>query len=199
VSFTKGDLAGARTSYEEALQRFTRLNDQRGVASSRLYLAKLSLEEGDGPEAEKLARQAAEAFRSQTTRDDEASARETLARALLAQGKQAQALEEVNAGQALSPRDFVVRASVAMAAARIAARSGGLSQGQEMVESCLRDADHLRLAGVQLELRLAQAEIEKESDSSVARAHLQSLEREARDLGYLLIANKARSLNQLLR
>jgi tetratricopeptide (TPR) repeat protein/TolB-like protein len=199
VSLTKGDLLGARRSYEEALQRFTKLNDQRGIAGSRLYLARLSLEEGYDPEAEELARQAAEAFRNQRARDEEASARETLARALLAQGKQAQALEEINAGQALSPRDFAVRALVTITAARIGSRSGSPSQGQQMLESCLRDADHLKLAGVQLELRLAQAEIETASDSSVARAHLQSLEQEARNMEYLLIATKARRLREQLR
>jgi hypothetical protein len=48
------------------------------------------------------------------------------------------------------------------------------------------------LLGFQLEIRLAQAEIEATSDRGAARLHLQSLERDASESEFLLIAAKAK-------
>src|SRR6202035_3759919 len=47
IQKARGDLPGARKSYQDALALFTKFEDQASIATSRLSLATLALEEGD--------------------------------------------------------------------------------------------------------------------------------------------------------
>jgi tetratricopeptide (TPR) repeat protein len=192
----RGDLPGARKAYEDALALFTRFNDQDSIASTRLMLAKVALEQDDPGRAEELVRPAVAVFRSEKTPDDEASAHETLARVLMAQGKNEQAVEEIAAARALSLQDNAVRAAVVVTGARLSAWKGNFAEARQALDTGLAEVRRLKMAGVQLEIRLAQAEIELKSDAAAARPGLQALEQDAKTSGYLLIAAKAERLLQ---
>jgi tetratricopeptide (TPR) repeat protein len=190
-------LPAARKAYQEGLDLFTKFNDQGNIAEARLSLAALSLEEGNASEAEGLARQAAEEFQKEKVVDQEAAAREVLARTLSAQGKPAAALEQINVARNLMPQDRAIRISIEISAARLLARSGNLAEARRLLSECYSEADRLKLGGVLLEIRLAQAEVENGAAASSANATLPFIERDAKSSGYLLIAQKANRLGQL--
>lgn len=192
VLLARGDKAGARRQYQDALELSVKREEQSSVASSRLSLASLSLEEGNPREAESLARQAAEEFQKEKDVDSEASARDTLARALLAQGKLQDAEAEIGSAISLAPEERTVRMSLAVTAAMDKSRAGKTAEAKESLDNSLLEAKRMKLLGFQLEIRLAQAEIEATSDRGAARLHLQSLERDASESEFLLIAAKAK-------
>ena len=189
----QADLPGARKAYQEALDLFTKFNDQSNIAESRLSLAGLSLEEGNTSLAETLARQAAEEFQKEKVVDQEAVARDILTRTLMVQGNLAPAREQIDAAKQLMPRDRAIRIFVAITAARLRARSGNAAEAHQLLSDCFAEASALKLAGAQLEIRLAQAEVESGSSQSPS-ASLPFIERDAKKAGYLLIAQKASRL-----
>ena len=199
VLTARGDLPGARKAYEDALASFTEFNDQSSMASTRLMLATVAIEQGDPASAETLVRPSVAVFRSAKTPDDEASAHETLARVLMAQGRKEQSVEEIAAAKALDPQDRAVRAAVAITGARLSAWRGNLAEARQSLGTGLMEVRKLKMVGVQLEVRLAQGEIEMSSYPASARAQLQSVEQDAMKSGYLLIATKAARLLQQLR
>jgi tetratricopeptide (TPR) repeat protein len=196
IQKARGDLPGARKSYQDALALFTKFQDQASIATTRLSLAALALEEGDPERAETLVQPALAAFRSEKTPDQEASAHETLARVLMAQGKQEQAIEEINTAKTLTSHDTEVRMAVAVTGARLAAGKGNVADARQSLETSLVETRRLKLAGAQLDIRLALAEIELPSDAASARAHLRVIEQDAINSGYLLIAGKAARLEK---
>jgi tetratricopeptide (TPR) repeat protein len=109
ILMARGDLKGAGTSYQEALDLFASFNDRGSIAENRLSLARVLLEESDALKAEALTRQAVEEFQSEKAPDQEAAARDTLARALLAQGKQPEAVEQLAIANKLSFEDEAIR------------------------------------------------------------------------------------------
>ena len=193
----RADLPGAKKSYQDALELFTKFEDQAGIADTRLSLAGVALEENDTKRAETLARQAITAFQSEKTPDEEASAHETLARVLMAQGKPDKALAEINDAKALASQDHEVRIAVAVTGARLGALKGNAPEAQQSLGSSLAEARRLKLTGAQLDIRLAQAEIERSSNTASAGTQLASLEKDARNSGYLRIAAKAARLQRL--
>lgn len=191
VLVARASLAEARKAYQEVLELFTKFNDQSNIAEARLSLAGLALAEGDGRGAESLARQAADEFQKEKALDREAASHEVLARALLAQAKQSDALAEINAAKKLATQDAAIRISIAITAARLNAPENAVEALKALKES-FAEAARLKLTGALLEVRLAEAELE--SDPTKASANLQFVERDARKDGYLLIASKANSL-----
>lgn len=184
----KADIAAARKTYEDALRLYTEAEDQGGIASTRQSTAELRLEEAKPVEAESLARQAVEEFEKEKSPDQEASARETLARALMEQGRQAEAMAEIETAARLPVEDRVARLSLAVTGAKVSARAGKLDAARESLKASLTEAARLQLAGEQLEIRLALAEYESFTTST--------LEDDATKGGYLLVAAKATRLRQ---
>jgi tetratricopeptide (TPR) repeat protein len=196
IQKARGDLPGAGKSYQDALDLFSKFQDQANIASSRLSLATIALEEGDANRAETLVRPALASFRSEKTPDQEAAAHETLARVLMAVGKPEQAFEEINTAKAIGSHDGEVRMAVAVTGARLGAGKGSVAEARQSLETSLVEARRLKLAGAQLDIRLALAEIELSSDAASARAQLRSIEQDAIHSGYLLIAGKAARLEK---
>ena len=93
--------------------------------------------------------------------------------------------------------DVSVRLSVEIEAARLLAASGNptdYAAAERNLQGALADATKEGLAGLQLQTRLALGEIEmKASASAAGRARLFTLEKDAREKGFLLIARKARA------
>jgi tetratricopeptide (TPR) repeat protein len=194
IQMVKGDLAQARKSYEAELKLFTEIGDQGNIAGSKLSLAKLALEEGNVSEAERIARQAIQEFHAEKLTDNEADARYTLARGLISQGNLTAAQGEIESAVKIGVQDCAIKISLAIAAARIKARSGKPEEAQQDLESQLTETRERNLVGLQFEIRLALSEIQAPSDTKSKEAFFTALERDARNSGYVLVATKAEHL-----
>jgi eukaryotic-like serine/threonine-protein kinase len=194
---SEGELGQAKAKYQQALDIQNQIGDQFGSAESRLSLAELSIEEGRPREGEVLGRGAREVFRRQKVIDDEIWADAVLARALLAQGKSAEAQKEINAsnGTAAKLQNEEVRLKVALAAAPVRAASGKAADNDaatKSLEATLAEATKHGYLGYQFEARLALGEIEMKSGHTTAgRAHLAAVQKEAQVKGFELLARKA--------
>ncbi len=198
IQMAKGDLAEARKNYEEELKLFTTIGDQPNIAASKLSLAKLAVEQANSAEAEDLARQAIQEFQAEKLVDSEGDARNTLARALIAQGKLPDAEGELESAAKIGVQDFATKISLAITGARLKARTGKSDEARQELDSQLAAAKDKNLVGLQFEVRLALAEIEAPPDSKSPPqskgATLVALETEARNSGYVLVATKAAHL-----
>jgi eukaryotic-like serine/threonine-protein kinase len=195
------DFAGARKMYEQALVIRTKAGDALTIAETRLSIADLSLEEAHSlVEQEAAIRQVIEVFQKQKDLNDETSAWCSLGRALLAQGKVAEAAQAAQDAKALGSKDqnLEVRWNSAIAAARIeaaekdAAHSAAGIAARKELAAVIAKSRTLGYRIVELDARLALAEIEMRSGQTVeGRAHLTAIEAEAKAIGYLLDGRKA--------
>ena len=199
----EADFSGARKRYEQALAIRTSASDELTIAETRLALADLSLEEGHSPvEQESAIRQVLDVFQKQKTRDDETKAWSILARALLAESKAAAAKEAMQHARSLAARSQnpAIRWQTAIVWARIgtaekdAAHSAfGIAARKELT-AIIAKSRELGYRGIELDARLALAEIEMKSGQTAAgRAHLTAIEGNAKAKGYNLVARKAAS------
>jgi ATP/maltotriose-dependent transcriptional regulator MalT len=135
-----------------------------------------------------------EVLQKQKARDDEIQAWCILARAMLAQGKAAAAADAIGHARALAGKsqDPEIRWRTAIAEARI--NSTGPAARKEL-DAVVAKSRELGYRGVELDARLALAEIEmKAGQTAAGRAHLAAIEADAKAKGYNLIARKASSL-----
>jgi DNA-binding winged helix-turn-helix (wHTH) protein/tetratricopeptide (TPR) repeat protein len=195
------DFAGARKMYEQALAIRTKAGDALTIAETRLSIADLSLEEAHSPvEQEAAIRQVIEVFQRQKDLDDEASAWCSLARALLAEGKVPAATQAAQRAQSLGSKDqnLEIRWDTAIVAARVetaekdAARSAAGIAARKELAAVIAKSRALGYCIVELDARLALAEIEmKSGQTAEGRTHLAAIEADAKTKGYLLVARKA--------
>jgi tetratricopeptide (TPR) repeat protein len=197
VLLAQGDLDGAEKKYREALGMRQQLGAKGDVAGSRVSLARLAIERGRAAEAETLAREAVREFQAEKIQDGEIGANEVLVRSLMAQGKLPEAESTMERTLKLRAQDHTVHLLLAITAARLAARAGKIPEAMRGLEDVLKEASRMRLAGYAFEARLAEAEIElQQGKVELARAHLQSLEKEAARSGFRLLARKAVSVRE---
>ena len=196
----EADFSGARKMYEQALAIRTAARDEFTIAETQVGLADLSLEEARSPvEQEAAMQQVIEVFERRKARDDETLAWCVLARALLAEGKTAAA-----AGAALHARSLAaksqnpeIRWRTAITAAPIstagdAARSAAGNATRQDLATIITKSRELGYQGVEFDARLALAEIEMKTGQTIAgRAHLASIETDAKAKRYILVARKA--------
>jgi eukaryotic-like serine/threonine-protein kinase len=197
----EADLPGARKMYEQSLAIRTTRGDKTMIAETEVALADLSLEEAHSPaEQEAALRQALEVFQKQKARDDESLAWCVLSRALLAEGKAAAAAEAMQHARSLAAKSQnpEIRWRTAIAAARVetAGKDGthsvaGASTRKELA-SIVAKSHELGYRGIELDARLALAEIEmKAGQTTAGRALLTTIETDAKTKGYNLVARKA--------
>jgi eukaryotic-like serine/threonine-protein kinase len=201
VQLAQGDLARARKTQEEALALSQKLGEKVSIAESRLALAALALEDGRPGDAETASHQAAGEFQEERIPDLEALAYALLARSQIEQGKPEEAQRVIERATLLSAnsQEPIVRLSVAITAARVRATGVGGSPRQKASAEAIRDLQGVlqatrkfRFLGLELEARLAIAEIQSDSGSgAMPTKQLASLEEDARARGYGLIARKA--------
>jgi len=190
----QGDLAAARKSYEESLALRNRAGETQTAAETKVALARLSIEEERAADAETVVRDCIHQFHEQQQADDELTATGVLIQALLAQGKRADAQKEIEAAQALTAKsqNLLVRLQFAVASARVDLTSEHPESAQRLLEQSLQEARGHGFLGVELETRLALAELaRKNGHTSAAKEQLISLEKTARAKGFGLIARKA--------
>jgi eukaryotic-like serine/threonine-protein kinase len=194
VRMARGNLSGARASYDEGLRLSLQAGDEGNLANCRLGLAKLAIENGDATTAEKLARQASETFVKFALVDSQGDALNTLARTLAAQGKFGDAQAQLDRARTLGVQDEAVKLSLSVTSAELGAHSGNAQPALQTLYSDLADAKRMKLAMLQLEIRLAEAEIESSLPGGTADAPLLAIEDDARGAGYALLADKAKHL-----
>ncbi len=197
----EADFSGARKMYEQALAIRNSAGDQLTIAETRLGLAELSLEEARSPvEQEASMRQAIEVFQKQKAGDDEIQAWCILARAMVAQDKAAAAFDAIEHARSLvgKSQNPEIRWRTAIAAARVYvagkdnARTASRMAAKKELNAIVPKSRELGYRGIELDARLALAEIEvKEGQTAAGRAHLAAIESEAKAKGYQLVARKA--------
>jgi eukaryotic-like serine/threonine-protein kinase len=200
VLLAEADFAGARKAFEQSLAYRQQGEDEILLAETKLELAKLSIEEGKAPaDVEPLAREAVENFRKENALEDQDLAWALLARTLFAQRKFRQATQAV--AQALSGKiGFENQMLNSILAARLQGLSEAANPGAKDRAAALTrlgdiafDAHKRGFAGVELEARLAEVDIEMKSGMANAARHRAVIERDARAKGMILFAQKVSS------
>ncbi len=191
-----GDVDRARAGHQRALDLRTKLGQKLMMAESRLALGRVALESGHAREAERLARAALDEFRREAMADDEALGAALLASALAAEGRGREARAEAGRAREVGQRSLnqLIRLTVAVASARVDSTAGGegaAARGRRDLESALAEARRSGRRGVEMEARLALAEGLLRSGGPAGRATAAALEKDARALGYGLVARKA--------
>ncbi len=192
----QGDLAGARQQYEQALVLVKELNDEDFVAQINLSLAVIALAEKRYAEGETLARQAVAGFEKSNSAGNIAWSEAILARNLLEAGNltDAQNAAAKAATLSLSIIGQTPRYEVALAEARVKAKSGKPAEARSELDAALSSAHKFGYRLYEYQIRLAQGEIEMGRNSTSARARLTALETDARAQGALLVAHQAQTL-----
>jgi serine/threonine protein kinase/tetratricopeptide (TPR) repeat protein/TolB-like protein len=178
IFMERDELGRAEAALEEAVAHATRIDYEKAVLEARVTRAFVLLEDGRAAEAETQLRRLLEGGRG-------GYAELALARALLVQGEVAQARKVSDlARESYADRRFdwvpdyerVLRSRIT---------SARVAEEVMPLEAIIGESRRLGLLNVELEARLAKAEIEKNP------AALGVVEREARENGYLLLARKA--------
>jgi tetratricopeptide (TPR) repeat protein len=197
ILFAAADLGGARKKYEEALTIRQKLHgNPRYIFDNRAKLARLSLQEGQASDAETAIRQAVREYSVGPEPDAQVEADTVLVRSLLSQKKLAEAQQVIASDRQLMAQseDRCNRIRVAICDAQVKAASGNQVEASRLLEAALDEARKGGFVELQLEARLAAGETEvKTGNAAAGRAQLESLERDARAKGFLLIARKAQA------
>ena len=191
------DFKQAHKNYEEALALRNELGEKDTITITRVAIAELAIEEGHPDAAEGPARETRDDFEKRHKSDDQISATVALVRALLAEGKNADAFKEVGkaAPIAAKSQNLSVQLAFATARARTEAVSQEVGAAKTLLKEALVKATRSGYVGDQLESRLAFEEIDLKSGKSAAsRARLDQLQKDAKEKGFDLIAHKAAAL-----
>lgn len=204
VLISQGDVTAGRSKLQETIHLRHELGQQTTEAETQLAMAQLELDTGDAKAAELLAREIAPAFHDGSMKDDEALDYSLLAMALVEQGRSAEAQQAAAKCNQLLPQtmDFATRLQVDVASAYLLAMDSGANsekpdpgkvEGATLsLEAARVRANQFRYVGVELEARLRQAEFEISSGKeSAGKVHLQKLQTDAQDKGFVLIARRA--------
>ena len=197
IKLEQGDLTTAEENYQRGLKLATLIGDKPTVALGRLYLGRLRLQTRRAAEAEVLARQAADEFKSEGFKDMESKARNVVATALLDLDREKDATQEMDLIWQLSPQDTAVRLAVAITSGRLQMRSGKLAAGKKELDSVVSDARKLGIPGLQFEARLAQGEVALfGGDKRTALSLLSTLQKDAGKKGFRQIELRAKGVAQ---
>jgi eukaryotic-like serine/threonine-protein kinase len=183
----------AQQAYRESLSLEDSLGNRSDAAETRLALAELDCDSGDPVKAEQLSRAAVEAFRSDAYTNEEIFAQSVLSRALLQQGKTAEASATIAEALKLSQRsqDVMVRIPVTINHAYVMAAEKDFESARITAQGALNLARKLGLTRMQLEASLALGEIEiKGPNPNAGRRELAQTEKNARSQGFELVAYK---------
>ena len=194
VAVDRGDLAAARKSYEEALSLRKQTGELQLAAETELALSRLAIEEGHSAEAETVIRKCHEQFHHENQSDDELDSIVVLIEALLSEGNFAVAEKERKVNQALAAKSVnqLLRLQFDLVSARVQLAIGDAASASILLQRTLRSARAHHFLGVELETRLALAELKKKlGQTADAQADLVALEKLARGKGFGRIASKS--------
>lgn len=195
VLLDRGNLAGARKSYEDSLAIRKQIGDEQAVAETELALARLAIEEGHAADAETVIRKCKAQFRQDQQADDELSASTALIEGLLAQSKYQDAEAEVSQAASLAAKtvNLLLRLQYDLASARTGSASASTDSARTVLERTLRITREHKLFGLELQARLALAELQTRAGQFMsAQSELRALEQVAHNRGFEHVAGKAR-------
>jgi ATP/maltotriose-dependent transcriptional regulator MalT len=195
----QGNLAQASSKYAQAEAIWAGLGQRGDEGTAELSLAQLALVEGQPGKAEATARQVMQDPSVTSKPALKYTAGMVLARALLFEGKIAEA-QQVSAAAASARRPAVgqnarLGQQWSIFTESLRAASGDrndVAEARKNLEAGLAEATQHGLVQTEFEIRLALGEIEiKSGDSAAARTQLTALEKDARARGFTLIARQA--------
>jgi ATP/maltotriose-dependent transcriptional regulator MalT len=202
VALDRGDLALARTRYEESFELRNQAGERQTATESRVSLAKLAIEEGRASDAEASVRECKEQFHREQQADDELSASIALIDALLAQRKQGEAQKEMGAAQPLGNKsqNRFLRLQFELASGRVLLASDHPDASRPLFHRVAGEAHRYGFVGLEFADDLALAEFaNKTKHGSQAQMELRALQKSASSKGFGLIARKASQESSDLR
>jgi len=148
--------------------------EQLGLAETWMSMAELLLATNQPSEAEQLLRNALEEFKKENSRDDEIAATGLLARALLEQGKSAEAGKTIEQAKTMVARvdNPYVQSNFFVEAARVQAFSGKSTEAVATLESVIQTAGKFGFLNTQLKARLALAILSRKGLASTSSSKL---------------------------
>ncbi len=195
VALLQGDLDEARRFYARILEiETTSSTPAPETARNRLLQVRLLIEEGSLADAEAAAATAVRIFAQRRATLDESLARNAVARVLLTAGRLKEAERQVDRARELlgDLETPIYRLPVNLTAARILIARGADSEARELLQSSLMEATvNERFSEWEYEARLALGEIDLRSGGT---DRLVSVENEARQKGYVFLAERAARL-----
>jgi len=193
ILLAQGNLPDARKVQEQAMAQRKAADDKNGIAESQLYLCEVAIEEGHLDDVESQLRQALTTFDTLKSTDDQISAHLALARLFLARNQANQAGSEREAAAGLIPQTQAVPTvlNFRVVSSRVLTATGQASKARTDATYALQQAAKYGYLGIQLDAELALAELELKSNQPGSRAHLATVEKNARQKGFLLLARKA--------
>ncbi len=195
VALAEDDLSLAGKRYQRSLEIRKQLGEKGSIASTQVSLAAAALEQNRSAEAESLTRQAIQEFQAEKLPNQEAGARDVLAQALLAEHKLDEASAETASAGALGATDPPTLLSLAITEARVSAGKSGATAAVQRLTALSQRARSLGLVSYDLGAHLAIGEVQTQGGmKDRARAGLEAVRRDARQMNYKLIARKADAL-----
>jgi eukaryotic-like serine/threonine-protein kinase len=190
----KGALDAAQTTYGQSLSTRKEIGEMQSAEQSQLALARIALEQQRFAEAKTDARKSQEYFQQEHLADDQLAASIVQIHALLAQGQHQAASEEAERARALAAKseDRLVGLEFSAAAALAATAGGHTDEARKQLQQAFREAHDRGLVRIELEIRLAMAEVEKQSGNGArVKAQLDSVQKDAQKRNFGLIAQEA--------
>jgi DNA-binding winged helix-turn-helix (wHTH) protein/tetratricopeptide (TPR) repeat protein len=200
VQMDRGDLAASRKSYQQSLDLRNQIGEIQTAAQTRVYLAKLSVEEGHPADAlEKDLRNCKELFEKEEQVDDQINTVIVLSEALSAQKRFSEAKKELDAiaplvqksqNKLLNLRFSLAAAQVAMEMAPPEARAREMG----LVRTEAVAAGYVEL-GFEAELVLVEWQ-QKVGQTAQAKSRAMALQQAASHRGFERVSAKADALSQ---
>jgi len=194
----QGDLAGARSQFEQTLAIRQKMGALDLTAESQTELAALDIEEGRTEEAGSLIRAALTEFEKEKSDPDSSTAYTLLSRTLLIQGEldEARKAAQHGADLSLTSSDPALKLPAQIQQARVDMASSkdenaNSASASRRLNSVIATAKRLGYYNVESEARLALGQLELKINSSLGRKQLKALTAETRHRGYELVARHA--------
>jgi len=190
----QGEVAGAQKLFDEALAIQVNRGEFGNAAGTRLGKAQLLLQSGNPGDSEPLLRSALEQFKQEKQVQAEVSAHATLAETYLELRRLTEAKAEVTEATKLAGKNegYKVRLKMEIVVAEVLSATGEPGYAARKLRRTIKDAQNMGFFLLQLEASLALAEAETKSGKKTeGRALLETVEKNARSKGFLLIARRA--------
>jgi eukaryotic-like serine/threonine-protein kinase len=196
VATLEDRLDDGRAAYSEALNTAKQIGDQGSALSVQLQFATLAQEQNQFAEARQLLTSALDYLHAHDDPAQELSAESRLAILGVKEGNLSDAESAIERGRKRLPavQWFEERYEFSIADARLQAATGKLSEARRLLDAVIADSGKHDDVHYQLVARLALCEVEAKIDPATARAHAVTLEKQAGEKGFNLIARKARAI-----
>lgn len=197
VLVAQDDLKQAHEKSDQALALRKDLKRPVALSGSLIQASQIALEEGKPSDSEKLVGDALHQLDATSPPERGAEANSILALALLAENKQPEARDAAQQAMTFAGKaaDRDPKYIAALAATRVEMAAGKFADARKKLAPVLAQPSKAVSVPYLLEARLALGEIELKSGQTAAgRAQLTSLEKQAREKNFLLIARKATAL-----